>query len=56
MSYQSITIREAVEGVNEKYFLPDIQREYVWKPEQAILLMDSVFSTSLHVLTWEALV
>lgn len=42
MSYTSITIQEVIDNINEKYYLPDIQREFVWKPEQVILLMDSI--------------
>ncbi len=24
------SIKEVVDGLNDRYFLPDIQREYVW--------------------------
>jgi len=33
--YQDISIKDLVEGINEKYFLPDIQREFVWKSDRA---------------------
>jgi len=38
-----ITIKEAVESIYRKsYFLPAIQREFVWSPEQIIKLFDSL--------------
>lgn len=38
-----ITIKDAVEGIHRKnYLLPAIQREFVWKPEQIIMLFDSL--------------
>ncbi len=30
MSYESRCIRDAVEEINRTYFLPAIQREFVW--------------------------
>ncbi|CCH02892.1 hypothetical protein FAES_4893 [Fibrella aestuarina BUZ 2] len=44
MSFQTpITIREAVENIHSrKYFLPAIQREFVWKPERIERLFDSI--------------
>ncbi|MDO9226214.1 MAG: DUF262 domain-containing protein, partial [Pseudomonadota bacterium] len=42
MSYRSETISTAVGRINREYFLPAIQREYVWKPEQIIQLFDSI--------------
>jgi len=38
MSYRSETISTAVGRINREYFLPAIQREYVWKPDQIIQL------------------
>jgi uncharacterized protein with ParB-like and HNH nuclease domain len=35
MSYKSEPIAVAVERMNRQYFLPAIQREFVWKPEQS---------------------
>ena len=40
--YRDETISKIVEGVNDKYFLPDIQRPFVWKPEQIYALFDSI--------------
>lgn len=40
--YQDDTIRSYVDNVNEKYFLPDIQREFVWKTDQIYTLFDSI--------------
>jgi len=42
MSYQSSTIATVVNRLNVQYFLPAIQREFVWKPEQVIRLFDSI--------------
>ena len=42
MSYQSDTIATVVKRLNVQYFLPAIQREFVWKPEQIRQLFDSV--------------
>src|SRR3989338_7277853 len=32
--YQDISIKDLVDGINEKYFLPDIQREFVWNTDK----------------------
>jgi len=42
MAYLPKTIKEVVEEINIKYFLPHIQRELVWKPPQIIKLFDSL--------------
>ena len=42
MSYRSETIATAIGRMNRQYFLPAIQREFVWKPEQIIQLFDSI--------------
>src|SRR5205814_9286273 len=42
MSYRSETIATAVARMNRLYFLPAIQREFVWKPEQIRRLFDSI--------------
>ena len=42
MSYKSETITVAIRRMNQQYFLPAIQREFVWKPEQIIQLFDSI--------------
>ncbi|NTZ20984.1 DUF262 domain-containing protein [Paenibacillus sp. JMULE4] len=44
MSFQvPITIQKAIENIEQKkYFLPSIQREFVWKPEQIERLFDSI--------------
>ena len=42
MSYRSETIALAIGRMNRQYFLPAIQREFVWKPEQIIQLFDSI--------------
>jgi uncharacterized protein with ParB-like and HNH nuclease domain len=40
--YQEETIKTIVDRLNTQYFLPAIQREFVWKPQQVILLFDSI--------------
>lgn len=40
--YERKSISEVVEDINKKYFLPDIQRNFVWKPEQVYALFDSL--------------
>lgn len=42
MSYQTETIANILERLNVNYFLPAIQREYVWRPDQIIQLFDSI--------------
>ncbi len=42
MSYRSETIATAIGRMNRQYFLPAIQREFVWKPEQVAQLFDSI--------------
>jgi hypothetical protein len=50
--YQACTIATAVSRLNVQYFLPAIQREFVWRPDQIVQLFDSImrnypFSTFL---------
>ncbi|MFA5829846.1 MAG: DUF262 domain-containing protein [Candidatus Gracilibacteria bacterium] len=40
--YRDDTISKIIEGVNEKYLLPDIQRPFVWKTDQIYALFDSI--------------
>lgn len=42
MPYQEETIKTIVDRLNTQYFLPSIQRHYVWKPDQIVLLYDSI--------------
>ncbi len=42
MPYQEETIKTIVDRLNTQYFLPSIQRHYVWKPDQIVLLFDSI--------------
>lgn len=42
MSYRSEPIAVAINRMNRQYFLPAIQREFVWKPEQIVQLFDSI--------------
>jgi uncharacterized protein with ParB-like and HNH nuclease domain len=40
--YARETVKNIVEKINDKYFLPDIQRDFVWKPIQVYTLFDSL--------------
>lgn len=42
MPYQSDTIANVVNRLNARYFLPAIQREFVWRPDQIVQLFDSL--------------
>lgn len=42
MSYRSESIAHAIGHMNRQYFLPAIQREFVWKQEQIVQLFDSI--------------
>ncbi|WP_380187694.1 DUF262 domain-containing protein [Iodobacter arcticus] len=42
MSYHSDTIALTIGRMNQQYFLPTIQREFVWEPEQIMKLFDSI--------------
>ncbi len=41
MSYHSVSVATTINLLNTRYFLPAIQREFVWKPEQVVKLFDS---------------
>ena len=42
MSYATITIGDLLEDVNRRFFLPAIQRPYVWNADQVTTLIDSL--------------
>jgi len=42
MSYESRSIRDALEEINRTYFLPSIQREFVWDTYRVEKLFDSI--------------
>lgn len=42
MSYVSSTVGRVLDQINRSYFLPAIQRPYVWQPDQIIALFDSL--------------
>lgn len=42
MSYHSTTVAKIVDQINRSYFLPAIQRPYVWEPDQIVALFDSL--------------
>ena len=44
MNYDTISIREIITMMNSKeIYLPEIQRDFVWKQEQVEKLFESVF-------------
>ena len=42
MAYKSSTIAGVIRHLNRDYYLPAIQRPYVWTPEQIVRLFDSL--------------
>ena len=42
MSYASTSIGSVLDDVNRKYFLPAIQRPFVWSAHQVVTLFDSL--------------
>ena len=42
MEYRSVRIKDMIDGINKDYFLPAIQREFVWEPAQIEKLFDSI--------------
>ena len=42
MSYRSETIAEVLPRINSTYFLPALQREFIWNEEQICQLFDSI--------------
>jgi hypothetical protein len=42
MSYSTSTIGHLLADVNHRYFLPAIQRPYVWTADQVVMLIDSL--------------
>jgi Protein of unknown function DUF262/Protein of unknown function (DUF1524) len=42
MSYVSSTVARVIDQINRSYFLPAIQRPYVWQPDQIVALFDSL--------------
>jgi uncharacterized protein with ParB-like and HNH nuclease domain len=42
MSYDSATIHSVINKLNKSYFLPAIQRPFVWETEKIIRLFDSL--------------
>jgi len=44
MEYRPVRIVDVIDDINRIYFLPDIQREFVWEPEKVEKLFDSIMS------------
>jgi hypothetical protein len=42
MPYQEETIKTIIDRLNTQYFLPSIQRKYVWDHRRVVLLFDSI--------------
>ncbi|MDD6670109.1 MAG: DUF262 domain-containing protein [Bacteroidales bacterium] len=46
--FKDITIKEVIEEINVSYFLPDIQREYVWLDRAAEKKVEQLFDSILR--------
>lgn len=46
--FKDITIKEVIEEINVSYFLPDIQREYVWLDRVAEKKIEQLFDSILR--------
>jgi len=42
MEYRPIRITDIIEYINRDYYLPAIQREFVWEPEDVEKIFDSI--------------
>lgn len=42
MEYRAVRIKDVIGGINKDYFLPAIQREFVWDTDQIEKLFDSI--------------
>ena len=42
MSYISSNVAGVLDRINRSYFLPAIQRPFVWQPDQIVALFDSL--------------
>src|SRR5690348_9618656 len=42
MNYTAETVHQSIKKLNRKYFLPALQREFVWKEPQITRLFDSL--------------
>jgi len=47
MEYRSVRIKDVIDAINKDYFLPAIQREFVWEPAQIEKLFDSILGDYL---------
>ena len=46
--FKDITIKDVIEEINVSYFLPDIQREYVWFDRAAEKKVEQLFDSILR--------
>ena len=46
--FKDITIKEVIEEINVSYFLPDIQREYVWLDRATEKKIEQLFDSILR--------
>lgn len=44
MEYKSVRISDVIRDLNRDYYLPNIQREFVWEPQRIERLFDSLMS------------
>ena len=42
MEYRPVRIKDVISAINKDFFLPAIQREFVWEPDQIERLFDSI--------------
>lgn len=49
MEYLAVPISHIIRDVNRQYFLPAIQREFVWELEQIEKLFDSIMGDFVTV-------
>ena len=46
--FKDVTIKDVIEEINVSYFLPDIQREYVWLDRDAEKKIEQLFDSILR--------
>jgi uncharacterized protein with ParB-like and HNH nuclease domain len=44
MEYRAVRIKDVISSINKDYFLPAIQREFVWRTDQIEKLFDSILA------------
>ena len=53
--FKDLSIKDVIEEINQSYFLPDIQREYVWLKKADEKKIEQLFDSVLRgYLRWSA--